>query len=68
MLVEKQSDNFNQSSLDFQSALVITTKNQAGTFIFFKFNDRKFILNKLSNILSQSKEPVTPIDDIPEIS
>jgi hypothetical protein len=28
MVVEKQSDNFNLSNLDVQSALVITTKDQ----------------------------------------
>jgi hypothetical protein len=65
MVVEKHSD---ASNLDIQSALVITTKDQGGIFIVSKLSDRTFILNKISNLLSQYQEINISNDDLPPIS
>ncbi|CAF1266589.1 unnamed protein product [Rotaria sordida] len=67
MVIEKQPENPNSSDIETQSALLIITKERAGTFTFSKFDDREFVLNKLSYLLSQYNETIPPNINIPPI-
>ncbi|CAF1436530.1 unnamed protein product [Rotaria magnacalcarata] len=60
VVVEKHLNSSSSSNIDIQSALVITIKYSGGPFVFSNFIDRTFILNKLSNLLSQYNEK-TPL-------
>ncbi|CAM2713950.1 unnamed protein product [Rotaria socialis] len=63
VVVEKHLNNSSSSNIDIQSALVITIKYPGGPFVFSNFIDRTFILNKLSNLLSQYNEKTPLISD-----
>ncbi|CAF5212997.1 unnamed protein product, partial [Rotaria magnacalcarata] len=67
MVVEKQPETSNIPDIESQSALIIITKERAGTFTFSNFNDREFVLNKLSTLLSQYSEITDLKTDTPTI-
>lgn len=52
-------------NLLFMYDIILTI--QAGTFTFSNFDDREFVLNKLSSLLSQYSEVIDPNTDIPII-
>ncbi|CAF4497386.1 unnamed protein product [Rotaria socialis] len=68
MVVEKQPETSNIPDIESQSALIIITKERAGTFTFSNFNDREFVLNKLSTLLSQYSEITDLKTDTPTIT
>jgi len=83
MVVEKYADNANpdiQSGLIITVKGQVRLRErlyllnyrlnslQGENFILFKFVDRSFILNKISNLLSKYQEVITPVDNIPDIS
>ncbi|CAF0721766.1 unnamed protein product [Adineta ricciae] len=66
-LVEKKSDQAIKSEIDMDSAIFIAMKQEGGKFVFSQFDDREFVFNKLSQMLSQYQEVLPPSVEPPTI-
>ncbi|CAF1392144.1 unnamed protein product [Adineta ricciae] len=66
-LVEKKSDQAIKPEIDMDSAIFIAMKQEGGKFVFSQFDDREFVFNKLSQMLSQYQEALPPSVEPPTI-